>query len=309
MAGHENLAAALAAFQAELPKLHATETAKVKTRTGGEYEYRYADLAEVTERVSPILGKHGLSFNSRPTVVGQTFGLVYELRHEGGEKDEGFWPLPSPRDTPAQEIGSAITYARRYCFLAVTNTFPSGGADDDGRAASDRPAREERPRQERQQRGTRGRQERQEQPAAEQPAQQARQEQKTWTDAEVGEQHYKLSTLELDKAVKLYDWMAGKSLHGRTIGDTTQGDQPRNATEVLAIRLADTATAPDGTIPQIGELRSIAEDRGLLKVQVSETETLDEVLASVRAIRNAANLDTDNAAALRDAAAASYGDE
>jgi hypothetical protein len=61
-----------------------------------------------------------------PTVSEGKFVLAYELRHTSGEQIDGLWPLPD-RGTP-QEIGSAITYARRYSLCAVTGVAP---ADDD----------------------------------------------------------------------------------------------------------------------------------------------------------------------------------
>jgi hypothetical protein len=52
-----------------------------------------------------------------------------------GQPDEqldGMYPLGT--GTP-QQLGSAITYARRYCLLAVTGLAPDDGSDDDAQAA------------------------------------------------------------------------------------------------------------------------------------------------------------------------------
>ena len=59
--------------------------------------------------------------------------LAYVLRHTSGGEDGGEYPLPSA-NTPAQQMGSAITYARRYCLLAVTGVAPED-EDDDGASA------------------------------------------------------------------------------------------------------------------------------------------------------------------------------
>lgn len=122
-------AEALAAFQAELPKLD-----KANTADTGSYTYRYADLADVSSVVLPLLAKHGLSFSSKPTLDEGKFVLAYVLRHVSGESDSGTYPLPS--GTP-QQIGSAITYARRYVLGAITGVAPD--ADDDGKAAGAAP--------------------------------------------------------------------------------------------------------------------------------------------------------------------------
>lgn len=141
---HASLDAALAAFQAEVPIVRKGNEASVQSNKGASYKYAYADLSDVTAAALPLLGKHGLAFTSAPTVVeGVGFMLRYELRHETGSSIEGLYPLPDPERTPAQQLGSALTYARRYVLCAVTGVAP-GGDDDDAHAvtaaAPDRPA-------------------------------------------------------------------------------------------------------------------------------------------------------------------------
>lgn len=125
-----NLGKALAAFQAEAPRV-----GKGNVANAGTYQYRYADLADINEAVLPLLGKHGLSFSSKPTLSDGRFVLAYTLRHASGEEDGGEYPLPDPTKTSAQQIGSAISYARRYTFCAITGIAP-GGDDDDGAQAA-----------------------------------------------------------------------------------------------------------------------------------------------------------------------------
>lgn len=125
----ENLAAALAAFQAELPTIGKGNTASVKSDKGS-YSYKYADLADVSGKVLPLLAKHGLSFSTKPTLdESGRFVLEYTLRHSSGESDRGSYPLST--GTP-QQVGSAITYARRYVLCAITGVAPD--QDDDGAA-------------------------------------------------------------------------------------------------------------------------------------------------------------------------------
>jgi hypothetical protein len=132
----ETLAAALAALQADMPKVVKDKTARVPTKNGGEYTYKYSDLSTVSEALLPILGKYGLSFSAKPTMTdSHIFVLHYLLRHASGEADEGFYPLPDPTTNGAQAIGSAITYARRYALCAVTGL--AADVDDDGAAAND----------------------------------------------------------------------------------------------------------------------------------------------------------------------------
>lgn len=132
---HSGLWEALAAFQAELPVIEKTQSAKIPTKTGPGFSYEYADLSDVTSKVLPLLGKHGLSWTCTTALLesGQ-FVMRYRLSHSVSEDSiEGVYPLPGP-NTPAQAMGSAITYARRYSLLLATGVAP-GGEDDDGIAA------------------------------------------------------------------------------------------------------------------------------------------------------------------------------
>jgi hypothetical protein len=130
---HDSLAAALAGFQAELPRVRKDNQGVINAKDGKQgYKYMYADLADVSLVVMPLLGKHGLSFSTKPTMVDGRFVLEYVLRHTSGESDGGQWPLSV--GTP-QQMGSAITYARRYALSAITGVAPDD-ADDDGVAAA-----------------------------------------------------------------------------------------------------------------------------------------------------------------------------
>jgi len=310
MPEHETLAAALAAMQAELPKLRKTETAKVtgESKSGGRvnYSYGYAGLDEVVETVLPALGAHGLSVTSKTTVTDGGFMLEVALLHEGGEREVGHWPLPNPRQAGPQDIGSAMTYGRRYLTLALTGTFP-GGEDDDG-AKAQQSAREgrgtvspeefqqlskERPQQRQQNAPT--------SPAGPKP-------EKVWTDAEVLEQHTKLDSLDLEKAGALYDWMASKDLHSRKVKALTEeGVEPVSATTRLAVRLAHLALDDSTAIEGLAWIREFGDKRGLLKTQVSPKSTLGEWLTEQRDARKQAVIaESDNAQAMQQAAAESW---
>ena len=128
------LAKALAAFQAEAPTVSKGKTAKVPTKSGGSYSYTYANLADVVEAAYPLLSKHGLSFACVPRPTERGYELAGVLLHISGEKLEGSLPLSG--STP-QELGSALTYMRRYLLGAMTGLVTDD--DDDGAAASRKP--------------------------------------------------------------------------------------------------------------------------------------------------------------------------
>jgi hypothetical protein len=129
-----SLAEALAQLQAKLPRVAKEHTAKVETKTGGNYKYDYADLTDVSAAILPAMAALGLCFTACPSVSSGRFVLAYALRHVSDDKITGEYPLPDPGRLGPQDLGKAITYARRYALCAVTGLAP-GGDDDDAQAA------------------------------------------------------------------------------------------------------------------------------------------------------------------------------
>ena len=121
------LAEALAQLQGHLPRV-----AKTNPGQAGAAKYLYADLTDVSEAILPLMAKLGLSFTACPTIWTDQFVLAYQLLHTGGEAVSGWYPLPA--NGSPQQIGAAITYARRYTLCAVTGLAP-GGDDDDAQSA------------------------------------------------------------------------------------------------------------------------------------------------------------------------------
>lgn len=130
------IAEALAAFQAEMPTVAKSKTAVVPTKAGGSYKYTYAGLAEVTAAGMPLLTSHGLSFTALPRMTERGYELVGRLLHTSGEALEGALPLDGR--TP-QEMGSSLTYMRRYLFGCVTGLVTDD--DEDGQLAQAAPKR------------------------------------------------------------------------------------------------------------------------------------------------------------------------
>ena len=135
MTAEGGLFAALADVQAELPPV--TKGSKVET---SHWTSKYADLAVISAAIMPVLGKHGLAFTARPTLLdGHGFVLAYSLLHVSGEREDGIYPLSTGSAATPQQIGSLITYARRYCLCAVTGVAPAG--EDDDAASANTPQR------------------------------------------------------------------------------------------------------------------------------------------------------------------------
>ena len=138
-----SIAKALAAFQAKMPTVAKASTATIPGKDGRQgYTYSYADLADVTEAAMPLLAAQGLSFSCCPRRSPQgDYDLVGILLHESGESIEGCLPIQGSR---AQDIGSSITYGRRYLLGCMTGIVTD--ADDDGAAANGADSRVQRSR-------------------------------------------------------------------------------------------------------------------------------------------------------------------
>lgn len=123
------LFSALSKAQSEFPSIQKNRTAKVRMKTGGEFTYKYADLADVFEAILPITSKHGL-------VITQLISggeLITILGHSSGQYIGSSFPLKDFEKI--QETGSEITYVRRYSSCAIVGVH--GEEDDDGAAAND----------------------------------------------------------------------------------------------------------------------------------------------------------------------------
>ena len=121
-----DIAAALAAFQAEMPVVPKNKKATVPTKTGGSYSYTYADLADVTDAAMPLLSKHGIAFSSCPRGTDHGYELAGLLLHTSGETLEGSLPL---HGNSPQELGASLTYARRYLLGAMTGLVTDDDTD------------------------------------------------------------------------------------------------------------------------------------------------------------------------------------
>lgn len=135
---HSTIAGALAAFQAEMPVVNKGKSANIPNKSGGPgYRYSYADLADVTKQIAPLLAKHGLAFTAHPRAAENGYELAATLMHDGSDQTiEGALPLFG---RTSQEIGSAITYARRYLLGCLTGVVTDD--DEDGNIAAQAPQR------------------------------------------------------------------------------------------------------------------------------------------------------------------------
>lgn len=123
--------AAMAAARQELPEIIKGRVVDF-TSSKGRTHYRYEDLAIISETVSPILAKHGLSFRWRTSQEGDRVRVTCVVSHREGHSDET--SLDAGQDhsgnkNPIQAIGSTVTYLQRYTLKAALGL--AAGPDTD----------------------------------------------------------------------------------------------------------------------------------------------------------------------------------
>lgn len=96
------------------------------------FKSKYADLASVIDAAKKPLADNGLAVIQTTEIEGDAIVLVTLLSHSSGEWIKGRYPVKPVKNDP-QGLGSALTYARRYAFSAITGI---ASEDDDGNAAS-----------------------------------------------------------------------------------------------------------------------------------------------------------------------------
>lgn len=126
----------------EVPNFVTDETAQAGNRT-----YKYLNLATILKTIKPVFEKHGLAFSQRVTfdnagearqVMGTVETIIFDDKDLMVACSYPFFVTGDP-----QQVGSAITYARRYSLYAVLGIFPD--KDDDGAYAKQRYETADRP--------------------------------------------------------------------------------------------------------------------------------------------------------------------
>ena len=86
------------------------------------FGYKYTDLDTVITSVRPILQKYGIGFMQTLATIEGKSGLTTRLFNAEGEwiEDTTFLPEVQLKGTnPAQNMGAAITYMKRYALCAI----------------------------------------------------------------------------------------------------------------------------------------------------------------------------------------------
>ena len=113
----------------EVPNFTTDETANAGSRT-----YKYLNLATLLKNIKPVFEKHGIAFSQKVTfdstgdgrqILGTVETIIFDETDQQTVCSYPFFVTGDP-----QQVGSAITYARRYSLTTVLGIFPD--KDDDG---------------------------------------------------------------------------------------------------------------------------------------------------------------------------------
>lgn len=135
----QEFADAVAEFQNECPLMQRTSTAKIATKSGAGYSYKFAALDEIAKTIQPVLHANGLSYSWDSTMDGTQMTVKCILKHRNGHREwaEFTCPIESTSGmSPQQKNASALTFAKRQSLTAVlglTMTDP----DTDGARTPD----------------------------------------------------------------------------------------------------------------------------------------------------------------------------
>ena len=104
---------AIALAKVKFGEIAKSKTVKVLTKSGSTYNFEYAPLEDIMSAIRKPLAEQGLSLSQSVTTTAP-MGVYTRLLHNSGEWMDSFSPIVVKDGCTAQEMGSAITYARRY---------------------------------------------------------------------------------------------------------------------------------------------------------------------------------------------------
>lgn len=130
----DKLFEALAMAQGEFPAIP-----KDREVDAGQYKFEYATLDAILTAVRPVLSKHGLAILQPLVMVNGGSVLRTILGHKSGQSIVSDMPLTLEGVSKIQQVGSQITYKRRYAIVSMLGVVAD--EDDDGTGASGTPAK------------------------------------------------------------------------------------------------------------------------------------------------------------------------
>lgn len=126
----------IAEFMTAYSKFFAEVENPKNTKVNPFLKNKYSPLDVVLNCLRAPLSKNGLSFIQYPSSDGDTVKVDTLLMHKSGAYMSIAGISIKPKKQDAQEVGGAITYARRYTISAICGI--ASEEDDDGNSATDK---------------------------------------------------------------------------------------------------------------------------------------------------------------------------
>lgn len=117
------LSAALAKAQGEFLAIAKNRSVKIQMKSGGSFNFKYADLEATINATRPALSKNELCV-IQPITDNK---LLTIISHSSGEYIESSMPLPEQIGEDPKQYGAKISYLRRYAYQSLLCVM----ADDD----------------------------------------------------------------------------------------------------------------------------------------------------------------------------------
>lgn len=113
------------ALQKDLPRI-----TKDDSVNQGKFSYSYAGLDTLVDKTQPHLAKHGFGVFQEAVFKDSMVGVITTLVHSSGQFKE-FSPTFIPaKNVGPHDIGSLLTYCRRYSYLMALRLAPTNEDTD-----------------------------------------------------------------------------------------------------------------------------------------------------------------------------------
>ena len=129
----------LAAFQQDCPVI--VKDKEVMNKDGRSVRYRYAPLDSIVRQIAGSLATHGFSYQFTTATDDKSINVTCHARHREGHTEVTTFVSqidPQAFMNLAQKFGSALTFGKRYAFLAAFGIM-TGDEDDDSQSTTEGP--------------------------------------------------------------------------------------------------------------------------------------------------------------------------
>lgn len=127
------LYAALASAQGAFQPIEKNRSVLITMKSGGSYQFRYADLEQILAKTRPALAANGLALFQLMDSQPNSASLRCELVHKDGGRVSSEVSIPHPHTIQdPKQFGATVSYFRRYMVTAMLGVAADDDLDEDG---------------------------------------------------------------------------------------------------------------------------------------------------------------------------------